>query len=353
MNFFLITPTLQQGGAERVIIELANEFCTYKEVKVHLVLLAKSEDFYSVDKRIKIHRLGFENEGKIQKLLSELRTLKNLRSLFKRECPDTILSFQERFNSFAIIASFGMGIPIYVSDRSNPLKPLSYFNEKLRKYTYKHASGIIAQTTFAKEILTKKIKNKNIKVIPNPIKNIKLYPEVEREKIILNVGRLVPEKGQKYLIDAFSRIDGKDWKLVILGEGVLRSELEMQITQLKIQDKVELLGSVKNVDSWLAKSSIFAFPSISEGFPNALAEAMISGIACVSFDCKTGPSDLIINEVNGFLIKVGDVHNFTLKIQKLIDNAELNEKISMEARKISDQLNSKTISQIYFEFCIK
>ena len=127
----------------------------------------------------------------------------------------------------------------------------------------------------------------------------------------------------------------------------------MQITQLKIQDKVELLGSVKNVDSWLAKSSIFAFPSISEGFPNALAEAMISGIACVSFDCKTGPSDLIINEVNGFLIKVGDVHNFTLKIQKLIDNAELNEKISMEARKISDQLNSKTISQIYFEFCIK
>src|SRR5690606_37548169 len=145
-----------------------------------------------------------------------------------------------------------------------------------------------------------------------------------KENIIICVGRLIPVKGHKYLIEAFANCKNiDDWKLVFLGDGILKNELLQQVKNLNLEDNVKFIGATKNVDEWLSRSSIFAFTSISEGFPNALAEGMSASLPCVSFNCVTGPKDLIKHGYSGYLIEVGDIENFSLTLNMLMENAEL------------------------------
>ncbi len=211
----IIIPTLYYGGAERVASELANEFAKRRK-KVHLVLLTNSDIFYTLHPDIQMHKLGFRNNGKIQKIISEIQTFYKLRKLLKKQKPDAILSFMDKYNILTILASSFLKLNVFVSDRNNPKEKIPKHIAILKRFSYKYATGIIAQTNLAKDIIKKTLTNKNIEVIPNPLKSVQLYHEIKREKIILNVGRLVPEKGQKYLLEAFKKINIFDWKLVIL-----------------------------------------------------------------------------------------------------------------------------------------
>lgn len=235
-------------------------------------------------------------------------------------------------------------------DRSNPKKKHPILIRLLRKITYKNATGIIAQTSLSKEQLWKQTKNKNIKIIPNPIREVKLYSNLDREKIIINIGRLVPEKGQKYLLEAFSLLESSEWKLVILGDGPLRQSLTDLAKNLGIQDRLIMPGSVKNVDEWLARSSIFAFSSISEGFPNALIEAMAAGLPCISFDCDAGPRDIIKDGKNGFLIPNKNTHLLTKKLNELIKHPNIAKDISNSALDVRNDFAKNHISKILFDF---
>lgn len=349
MKIFLIIPTLQQGGAERVMSELASKFSNLG-YKVHLVLLANSVDFYTVNSNVLIQRLGFINHGSLKKIIAEYQTFLKLRKLLKTEKPDAVLSFMEKYNVFTILSSRFLNLKVFVSDRSNPNKKFPKHIALLKKITYRYATGIVAQTSLAKNILEKTTKNNNIKVIPNPVKQVKLYPEIKREKIVLNVGRLIPEKGQKFLLEAFSKLNLTDWKLVILGDGPLRTDLEMLAKDFEIQDNLYMPGAVNNVDKWLAKASIFAFPSVSEGFPNALVEAMAAGLPCVSFDCDAGPRDIIKNGENGFLIPLKRTEKFSKKIHFLIEHPELRLYMGKKASAIKNELEISKIAKEYLSF---
>lgn len=349
MKILLVIPTLKQGGAESVMSQLANQWAI-ENYQVHLVLLVDVDQFYKLHPNITIHNLGFKNINIIQKIFSELKTVIKLRQIIISQKPNYVLSFMDKYNILTIIASRFIKTKNFISDRSNPRKKISTSLYFLKKITYKYADGIIAQTSLAKEIIYDSFKNKNIKIIPNPLKQLSLYPEIRREKIIINVGRMVPEKGQKHLLDAFSNINDLTWKLVILGDGPLNASLVEQIKKLGIENRVVFPGVVRNVDKWLAKSSIFAFSSISEGFPNALIEAMSAGLPVVSFDCDAGPRDIIENSVNGFLVENRNVKQLTEVLNNLTSSPELRNKIGNNAKGISTQLNIETISKIYLEF---
>lgn len=350
MKIVLVIPTLKQGGAERVISELANEWARNGH-DVYLILLSSYPRFYPLSELITVYELSFENSSKMGKIKSEISTLFKLRKLLIALGPDFVLSFMDKYNILTLIATRFSTLNIFISDRSSPAKKNPLYIEALKIVFYRFATGIIAQTEIAKESLLTKIHNHNISVIPNPIRHIREMPLLPREKIILNIGRLIPQKGQELLLSIFSRISDQRWKLVILGEGPFRSQLEHQAKELEISDRVLMPGSLANLDDWLAKSSIFAFTSLSEGFPNSLAEAMSAGLACISFDCVAGPSDLIVDGDSGFLIPIGNEVIFLEKLNDLIGDETLLIRIGQRGKHITRKLNVSQIAEKYLDFC--
>lgn len=342
MKILLVIPTLKQGGAERVMSVLANIWVLQGH-DVHLVLLAGGEKFYSLEDSVTVYNLGFVNNGSINKIMNELKTFIKLRNLLKQIDPDFVLSFMTKYNIFTILANTYLPFDVFVSDRANLLTRRSFIERLLKNITYKRARGIVAQTSFAKEILEKEVGHKNIKVIFNPLERVELQ-DTPKEKIILNVGRLIPEKGQKYLLDAFASIDNQEWKLVMLGDGPLYNDLENQAKSLGITKRLEMPGSVKNVDKWLSRSEIFVFTSLSEGFPNALAEAMGAGLACISFDCNAGPRDLISDTVNGYLVPVKDQKLLSLRLKELTESSEIRFNLGKQSETIKEKLDAEAIA---------
>jgi len=141
-------------------------------------------------------------------------------------------------------------------------------------------------------------------------------------------------KNQKALVRIFARLESNvDWRLILIGDGPERPGLEQKVRELGLEDRIEFLGERKDVLTWLDRARVFAFTSLKEGFPNALSEALAAGCACVSYDCPTGPSDLIQHEVNGLLVPNDDEVIFAQQLERLISDEALQVHLSRQARK--------------------
>ncbi len=351
MKILLIIPTLKHGGAERVVSELANSLVD-KDHEVTIVLWIGRERFYSLDKKIDVVDFNSLHGSKIDKVMGLFTIVYRLRKLYRLKKPDAVVSFLTKSNILAILSKSFMHTKVYISERNSPDRWDSHSKVilALRDLTYKHATGFIAQTNTAKIATQERFGISRCIVMPNPIKEILLPKGIEKENIILNVGRLEEQKGQKYLLEAYAKLNRPEWKLVILGEGSLRDELEEYAKVLKISENVLMPGSVKNIDEWLGRARVFAFPSLYEGFPNALLEAMGAGLPCVSFDCETGPSDLIRDGKNGFLVPLKDTDLFTGRLQELIDNKNLRDQFSSEAIEVNTIYGLENISTVLLDF---
>jgi GalNAc-alpha-(1->4)-GalNAc-alpha-(1->3)-diNAcBac-PP-undecaprenol alpha-1,4-N-acetyl-D-galactosaminyltransferase len=344
-NILIFIPTLHGGGAERVVSTLANEWIKHNN-KVIICLLNDDNIHFSLDARITILKIGTVN------IFKPISYIIGLRRILKYYKPDIIQSFLTEYNILALIANLGLKSKIYVSDRANPYVNRGFGVELLRSILYKFADGIIAQTKAAKAVIFKKTVNRNIKVIANPITIPNLPLNIKREKIILNIGRLIPEKGQLDLIQIFykSELFKSGWRLIIIGGGPLLNELKESIDELNLSSKIELKGEVKNIRPYLLESSIFAFTSYSEGFPNALLESMAYGLTVISYDCHSGPSDLITNKVNGILIPSRDEKLYIRSLIELTKNDSLIQRYSSNAIQESYKYNSISISKQWFDF---
>lgn len=348
----IVTPMLNLGGGQRYVSVLANYWAETGHKVTMIILRKKKEIFYDISDKIEIIKLNYSSDNRLYKSLLGLRTMIQLRNAIKKRKPDFVLSILSTTNILTIISTLFLNTKVIVRDAFSQERKRSYLDLLGRKYCYPKATGIIAQTKEIKKFTEEKIKCKNIKVIANPVREIKQDEKIKREKIILNVGRLHANKGQEFFINACARIDSPDWKFVILGEGDLRPSLEKQISDLNIQDRLTMPGAVKNVDEWLLKSSIFVFPSVLEGLPNALIEAMTAGLPCVSYDCETGPRDLINDGENGFLVTLGDFESLVKRIETLINDEDLRNKFSNEAMKTTKKLKVDTIAKEVLDFCI-
>jgi len=351
MKILMIIPSLGSGGAERVLSSLANDWIAKKKCNVEIVCLIESEDFYHIDERIKIHRLNYNPNGGL-KFLNLIKLLLKLRNLINIVKPDLCFSFIRQSNIITLLASKGLKTKVVISERDSPKVEVSPLYAYLRKKLYPSCNGMIVQTHEYKSFVENQFGNIKQQVIPNPVRDISIN-NIKKENIIISVGRLIPSKGHKYLIEAFANCKYKNnWELVILGDGVLKEELMQKAKTLGIEKKVKLIGATKKVDSWLCKSSIFAFTSVSEGFPNALAEAMSASLPCISFDCITGPKELIEDGHNGYLVNVGDIEHFTFRLDQLMQNEPLRKKVGVNAKKTANSLDFNKISELYFLFLV-
>jgi GalNAc-alpha-(1->4)-GalNAc-alpha-(1->3)-diNAcBac-PP-undecaprenol alpha-1,4-N-acetyl-D-galactosaminyltransferase len=353
LKLLIVLPNLACGGSERTAAELAN-FIVEQGGEVTIVLMFKEEIFYEIHPKVKIIEPDYPKK-KIANFLNFFSIIYFLRYQFKRQQPDVILALG--YIALTLFSSIGIRTKLIMSYRSNPARTrfpdnsflntiydLSYFLMKFR------VDGIIAQTELAAKVYRQKYRCP-IVTIPNFLRELKEY-NTERQNIIINVGHLTADKAQHYLIKAFALINAPNWKLMIVGEGPRRKELEGLSIRLNVNDRVIFTGYQKDIDLYLSKSKIFAFTSIIEGYPNALIEAMATPLPCISFDCNAGPSEIIKDAENGFLVEVGDIHTFASRIQELIDNPGLREQIQQKAMNIRCENNLSKIAPRYLQ-CLR
>jgi glycosyltransferase involved in cell wall biosynthesis len=338
---------LGNGGQERSLTSLANYFVS-KGSEVSIISMFKTDVFFELDERISITWPTIERK-KYNRLIYSIIIVPYIRKSIIKIRPDVIISFGEWFNPFVILTTRFLNIPLYISDRMGPNLYLGWMLETARKLTYRYATGIIAQTKIASEILLKKTKAKNIKVIPNAVNVINTDISVKKNQIV-TVGRLSREKGHTILLKAFSQITQKDWTLHIVGNGSKMQELTDETIRLGIEKQVIFYGHLKDFSKVLGESQIFVLPSHYEGFPNALVEAMSVPLACISSDCIAGPRDIIEDGINGILVKTGDVSELTDALTLLIENSGLRKKLAIEAYKVRERFNFDTIAQQYLDF---
>jgi len=346
---FLIT-SLNSGGAERVVASLSNEFID--DYDVHLILFYRNNNFYELDKRIRMYTIF--NEPRISKnifssvLLNSSLLLKSLRYIKKWKI-ELMISFTTNVNILSLIISYFLLVPCIISERNNPN---IYIPNKiwrfLRNKTYKLAKNLVVQTDFSKKIFSSIVNENKIVVIPNAVDLSLLSRRVNyinRENILLTVGRLDENKNQKLIIQAFKNLNLVNWKLFIIGDGVLRNSLQRLVKLYSLESKIFFLGNVKNISDFYNVAKIFVFSSRSEGFPNALLEAFSFGIPCISTNCNSGPAEIISDSNSGILIDVDDIGALEQELLKLCSNEDLCKRLSINALKSANRFSMGSILQ--------
>lgn len=354
-NLCLVIPSLQPGGMERVMSELAGYFCQRNELQVYLVLYGREpEIFYKVPENILIYRPRSRFNDKFRQI-STIGRLIFLRRVLNRINPDVVLSFGEYWNSFVLLALVGLPYPVFVSDRCSPSITFSTFHRLFRRFLYHRATGVIAQTDNARMLYSSQFKNDNICVIGNPIRKISghIIPQYQ-EKIVLTVGRLIETKHHDKLIEIFAAIPSPDWKLIIVGGDALKQKnmvrLRELIQNLGMNERIILTGNQVDVDKYFLESRIFAFTSSSEGFPNVIGEAMSAGLPVIAFNCVAGPADLIQNGHNGFLVPLFDYEEFRSRLKQLMNDEDMCRRLGNKGMETIQEFSLETIGTKYYNF---
>jgi GalNAc-alpha-(1->4)-GalNAc-alpha-(1->3)-diNAcBac-PP-undecaprenol alpha-1,4-N-acetyl-D-galactosaminyltransferase len=208
-----------------------------------------------------------------------------------------------------------MGIPVIAAARNSPIR-FDYTGDEKRKRNISNglrfARRILVQFESYRELYPAFLRNR-IVVIPNPVFAAAGWarPDLCNDKgrfRVLSVGRLSYQKNYPVLINAFAAVaEGyPEWELVILGEGEERTKLEKMIARAGLSNRVFLPGTTTNVANYYTSSHIFCLPSLWEGFPNALAEALAHGLPSVGFSGCAGVRDLIASGRNGILAEGND-----------------------------------------------
>lgn len=338
MVFFI--GKLGNGGAERVISILTHHLAE-KKIPVEIVLYYDEEPFYEIHPEVKITYVERETNSK-----NLLKSMLWLRHYFKRNS-DIVVSFLAPFNMIALTALFGMGIPVIVADRNDPrYVPKSKILRIARDILYHLADVVVVQTQHNKSYFSSSLQKK-CKIIYNPVdiqdkKGLAL--QTDKQHRIVSVARLMKQKNQLMMIDAFAQIKKEypSYTLTIYGEGPFREELEKRIAELELSNSVLLPGRTQKVFESIADAELFVLSSDFEGMPNALIEAMCLGLPVISTKVS-GATDLIQHEHNGLLVDVGDTEQMVEAMRRMISDSELSMKCAKNALDINDKLDVNNI----------
>lgn len=355
---FMVSSISTKGGAERVISIMAN----YWVEKDWEVVIATIDDgrvppAYKLHSKVKLNHLGLlpDISDNIGAGLSSPLVLNKLIGYFSKSKPDAIISFMKVTNIVVLLATLKMSIPVIISERNNPVKaPINPLNKRLRKWLYPKASAVVCQTQGMLDYFV----HVNGVVIPNPVQkpiidNISPEIELPESKLLFAVGnmskRKVKQKGFDLLIHVFEKLARKfdDWTLIVLGDGPERISLKNMVDNYNLTDRVCLPGSVNDIHSILQLGDLFVLSSRYEGFPNALCEAMACGLPAVSFDCPTGPSDIMRNGIDGLLVPPEDVKSLEASLGRLMANKQTRDEMGLHAQEIVNRFSVQKVMGLW------
>lgn len=349
--YFYIS-NLAKGGAERVCINLAEYFYA-SGYEVTIITSYKSNIEYNLHSKINRILLNETHySGNI--IYRNFILIKKLRQIIKNDKPDIIISFMAESNFRLLLSTIGLDTKRIVSVRNDPNKEYEGIIGKIvGKLILPTADGCVFQTEQAKNWFPKKLRDKST-VIKNPVReevfHIKRNPVNAR---IINIGRLEEQKNQRMLINAFEMVLIKYpfAKLLIYGEGALKTELEKIIANKGLSDNIKLCGYFNDINSTLSKADIFILSSDYEGLPNSLMEALSAGVPCISTDCPCGgPRSLIDNNVNGMLVPIKDEIKLAEAITDLLSNKSKKESFSKKAKEFSKEYKTSIVNNEWKEY---
>ncbi|HMG36078.1 MAG TPA: glycosyltransferase family 4 protein [Blastocatellia bacterium] len=343
MRLTLVISSLECGGSERVMTILANYWAATRKVTILTLADDATPPVYELDVRVRLEGLGVANSSPnaAMALVNNMNRLLALRRAIRESRPDVVLSFGDKTNVLTLLATRGLQIPVVVSERSDPaMNPIGRVWSKLRLWTYAMAEAIVVQSPGARNYFPANIQGRT-HTIPNPVRK----PATSRTNniikpkslLIIGMGRLVPEKGFDILLEAFAQIKDRhpQWRLMILGEGPLREELEVLSQKLGLAGSISLPGRVSAPDEYLAGADLFVMSSRFEGFPNALCEAMASGLAVISTDCPSGPREIIRQGTDGLLVATDDHAALAEVMDRLMSDERERQRLAIRAPEVT------------------
>lgn len=367
------------GGVERIVSILSNNLNKNYDIEVISEFKNRKQPFYEYNKNIKITYIIKHINMLINKISKKGITfyfLKAVERIIKKTImPMKIKSKIKNIKNTDIIIFARVQVALdflRLFDKSNinphiivrdaaTIECLNNTQKKdLVKLFPKYVDYFIVSSDESKNNYNKEFGNTKIIIekIYNPLGITPIQKFDYSSKRIVSIGRLHSQKGFDSLINAFSLIcnDNKNWILEIYGNGREEKKLKKMIVQKKLQGRVFIKPSIKDVVGLLNKSAIFVLPSRYEGYANALVEAASCGIPCITYDWISGANEIINNNINGIIVPLQDrvsyfngynntidESNMAHAIKSLIDNEKKCNKMAEQAHIILESRNQEVI----------
>ncbi len=353
----LLISSLMGGGAERVAVNLANDWVRQGKVVKVVTLDSTSSDFYTLDQRVGRAALELMNPsaGPLRTIGNSLARIQAIRRELSTFRPEVAIGFMTVSSVLLAISALGLGCRTVGTERSHPpATPLGPARELARQLSYGALDVVLALTDQSAKWIRDNTFARRVEVIPNaarwpllvqdPVVSPSTVCKTGRE-IVLAVGRLDPVKGYPDLFEVFARLAPRfpGWDLVVLGEGAERARLEEELRRRQLEQRVFMPGIVGNVSDWYQRSSLYVMTSKFEGFPNTLVEAMSCGLASVSMDCDVGPRNIIRNGIDGVLVQNGSLDALERELDALMRNADLRSRYGTRAVEVRERFGHAQI----------
>ncbi|HBI2329188.1 glycosyltransferase family 4 protein [Acinetobacter baumannii] len=319
---FLIENLSNTGGTERVTTLVANELVKNGFNVSILSLVEGMTPFFKLNNKIDYLSLYSK---KISFKKNFIEVVLKIRKYIKQKNITTLIVVDSISCIFTIPALFGLNVKHICWEHFNFINNNGTILRNYgRFFAAKFCDDIVTLTSRDIELWKKGIKNIKAKIIaiPNPSPySVSFYQSQKKEKIVLAVGRLTKVKGFDLLLEAWSLVCkvNKTWCLYIVGGGEEENSLKELAKVLNITNRVNFIGPSAEVDRYYKRSSFYCLSSRNEGFPMVLLEAQSFGLPIVSFDCDTGPNEIIEHNKNGLLVEHMNVEVLAENMLTMID----------------------------------
>lgn len=347
-----------KGGAQRVVSNLCHGW-SRRGWRVHLIIVSGGEPAFPVPPDIRIHRLSARHKRRgLLGLWDNWRHIQKLSQVIRAEHLDAVLAVSAVANIHLAFADLPLNIVRVGSEHNySPHFPLSPFKRWFRRQAYPRLDAVVCPTKEAAATLACDCPGSRTFGIPNWL----TWPLPRGEgvssaglrrpgrKLFLACGRFDKLKGFARLIAMFDSMKHRlpDWDLAIVGDGEDRDLLVGQVNNLGLGSRVFFPGWLSDMEGAFRTADLFVFPSVSEGFALVLAEAMASGLPCISYDCKVGPSEIIRDGEDGVLIPVGDETAFSAAMLRLADDEDVRRRMAASCPAILTRLSEDVIQPLW------
>lgn len=350
MNVILISSNItNSGGTERIGIGLANELVRDPDTHVTIIsLFGSGKPFFEVHPNITIHTLFHKHVSLFLLLPTVIWKIRKI--LMTAEEKSVIINIGALLSVFSIVANFGLRHFNLIWEHFNVSLAFTSKKEKFARYmASRYADAVVTLTLKDRAMYLEHFSCRaQIVCIPNFLTFSPQIEAVDQRQVALAVGRLTEQKGFDRLLRVWSQLDDrfKDWQLHIIGDGEDRQKLEQLIVHEQLHH-VHLIPTTKNVDHYYREASIYVMTSRWEGLPMVLIEAQSFGLPIISYDCLTGPRDVVSNGTNGFLVEDGNEVGFLAALEKCMDDHDLRASLSSQALKDSKRFDKVQVVQMW------